>query len=222
MIFKTQGVVFRYTRFGDTSIIVTIFTSRFGLQSYIVNGVRSASSRTRMALFQPLTQLDLVVYHKENGTLFRIKEVKCAHPYLTLHQDVRKSSVAMFLVELLNKSVKDESHAEELHAFIAQSLTHLDRLPAGYENFHLIFMIKLSRLLGFGLHLPEDLHQYPITGFEAEPYLVRLLQCEYDAGPALTLEQRRQMLDLLVAFYQRHVEGLSELKSMAVLKEVLS
>src|SRR5690606_26914365 len=122
MLHKTPGIVFRFTKFGDTSIIVNIFTESFGLQSYIVNGVRSASAKGKIALYQPLTLLDMVVYYKENAQVKRMKEVKCLHQYHSLHTDVKKSTIAMFLAELLNKAVKDESHAQELYAFISDSL----------------------------------------------------------------------------------------------------
>src|SRR6478752_6569477 len=107
MLHKTKGVVFRYTRYGETSIIVNIFTELFGLQSYIVNGVRSKSPKSKIALYQPLMLLDLVVYHKENAGIMRIKEVKSLYPYQTLFHDVYKSSVALFINEVLNKSVQE-------------------------------------------------------------------------------------------------------------------
>ena len=102
MLHKTKGIVFRYTRYGETSIIVNIFTELFGLQSYIVNGVRSKSPKSKMALYQPLMLLDLVVYHKENAGIMRIKEVKSLYPYRTLFSDIYKSAVALFINEVLN------------------------------------------------------------------------------------------------------------------------
>src|SRR4051812_2313610 len=122
MIHKTRGIVFRFTKYGETSIIVTIFTEEFGLQSYIVNGVRSKSSKNKIALYQPLTLLNLVVYHRERANIERIKEIQCFHPYQTLTVDVKKSTIAMFITELLNKTVKEESHVQDLFDFLADSL----------------------------------------------------------------------------------------------------
>src|SRR6187401_292767 len=150
MLHKTRGVVFRFTRYGETSIIVNIFTEMFGLQSYIVNGVRSASARNKIALYQPLTLLELIVYHRPNANINRIKEARCLHPYQTITSDVRKSAIALFLNELLNKTVKDESHAADLCTFMINSFVMLDAIDRNAENFHLFFMIRLSRLLGFG------------------------------------------------------------------------
>src|SRR5688572_10155550 len=126
MLHKTRGIVFRFIKYGDSSIIVTIFTDLFGLQTYIVNSVRSKSAKGKIALFQPLTLLDLVVYYKENASIKRIKEVRCVHQYQTLQTDIRKSSIGMFINEILNKTVKEENHAQELFDFIFSSLIFLD------------------------------------------------------------------------------------------------
>src|SRR5688572_9797502 len=150
MLYKTRGIVFRFVKFGETSIIVTIFTELFGLQSYIVNGVRSKSAKNKIALYQPLTLLNLVAYHRENVNIERIREIQCFHPYQTLNADIPKSAMALFITELINKTVKDESHTHEMFGFLSNSLIAIDSLKTGFENSHLIFMIKLSRLLGFG------------------------------------------------------------------------
>ena len=197
MLHKTPGIVFRFTKFGDTSIIVNIFTESFGLQSYIVNGVRSASAKGKIALYQPLTLLDMVVYYKENAQVKRMKEVKCLHQYHSLHIDVKKSTIAMFLAELLNKAVKDESHAQELYAFISNSLITLDDTTHNFENFHLIFLVKLSRFLG-------------------------LLNAAYTTHLPMSVAQRRDLLDVLLNFYKDHLDTLGEFKSVPVLKEIFT
>lgn len=186
MLHKTKGVVFRFTKFRETSIIVTVFTELFGLQSYMVNSVRSAKGK--MALFQPLTLLDMVVYHRENANINRIKEVKCLHPYESLHRDIRKSAIALFLTEILNKTVKEESHSEDMFQFISKSLIELDLMPDQFENFHLVFLIRLSRLLGFGIHTAEDLRpEFP--GDEESISLLGKLLTEEQAQ--INLYQRR-------------------------------
>src|SRR6187200_113375 len=101
MLHKTRGVVFRFTKYGESSIIVNIFTEMFGLQSYIVNGVRSRTVKSRIALYQPLTLLDLVVYHRENANINRIKEVKCLYPYQSIPTDIKKSALAIFIMEVI-------------------------------------------------------------------------------------------------------------------------
>ena len=222
MLHKTRGIVFRFTKFGETSIIVNIFTEQFGLQSYIVNGVRSKSAKGKIALYQPLTLLNLVVYHKEHTSILRIKEVQCAYPYRTLTADVKKSSQAMFLNEMLNKSVKEQSHAHELFDFLFEALVRLDKQETGYENSHLIFLLKLSRYLGFEPQLIEEVLQGRLVDLKEEALLTELLKADFDDRLIMTAINRRNLLDLILRFYATHIDNLGEIKSVQVLREVLS
>ncbi|MCD9016789.1 DNA repair protein RecO [Parachryseolinea silvisoli] len=222
MLHKTQGIVFRFTKYGETSIIVNIFTELFGMQAYIVNGVRSKSARSRIALYQPMTLLDLVVYHKENAGIMRIKEIKCLYPYQSIPTDVRKSTIAMFLNEMINKTIKEESHAQELCQFLIHSFMALDRQTEGVENFHLLFLLKLSRHLGFGAHTKNEVVGGRFATEETEGLLETLIKTEYDAPLQLTNLQRRELLELILKFYTDHIETIGEVKSLPVLREVLN
>ncbi len=220
MLHKTRGIVFRFTRYGDTSIIVTIFTQTFGLQSYLVNGVRSKSGRGLISLYQPLTLLDLVVYHRENANLQRIKEVRCLHAYQHIHQDIHKTTIALFLNEILNKAVKDQSNAESTFDFLMRSFITLDQLD-GVENFHLQFLIQLSRNLGFGANEVHEVLEGVHLGPAEDQALRELLLCPYDESPAISYESRRNLLELLLTFYHRHIESMGEIRSVDVLKDIL-
>jgi DNA repair protein RecO (recombination protein O) len=201
---------------------VNIFTEMFGLQSFIVNGVRSASSKSnKIALYQQLTLLDLVVYHRENANINRIKEIKCVHPYHTIPLDVRKSSIAMFIGEVLNKSVKEETHAGAVFGFIFNSLVTLDMIEDGVENFHLLFLLQLSRYLGFGAHKAMEVVGARGASPDIEMVLELLLASDFTNMPRLTHQQRSATLDLLVKFYADHIDSFSDMKSVAVLAEVL-
>ena len=221
MLHKTRGIVFRFTRYGDTSIIVNIFTQAFGLQSYIVNGVRSKSARNAISLYQPLTLLDLVVYHKENANIMRIKEIRCLHAYQSIHQDIRKTTIAMFLNELMNKVVKDLSNTDSLFDFLMESFVTLDELDA-VENFHLLFLIQLSRHLGFGPHATAEVLEGFRISDEDDAALNTLLTCDYRRMPVMPYAVRKNLLEVLLNFYRRHVENLGEIRSVDVLKEILS
>jgi len=221
MIQKTRGIVFRFTKYGETSIIVTIFTEAFGLQSYIVNGVRSKSAKNKIALFQPLTLLNLVVYHRENANIERIKEIQCFYPYISLATDVKKSSIALFITELLNKTVKEESHAGGLFQFLCDSLITLDQLNHDFESFHLAFMLRLSRYLGFGAQNVNEIIGGRITDEVTETLLQQLLRSGFNEVIPMTTVQRRSVLELILKFYSDHME-IGEMKSVQILKEVLS
>jgi DNA repair protein RecO (recombination protein O) len=221
MLHKTRGIVFRFTKYGDTSIIVNIFTELFGLQSYIVNSIRTKSAKTRIALYQPLTLLDLVVYHKENGSIARIKEVRCAHPFASLHTEVKKSTLALFLNEILNKSVREQSHAGEICSFLFDSFEVLDRLDHNYENFHLIFLIKLSRFLGFGPHTTDEILSGRMIDSGDEVILKNLLVVDFSEQLIMNNAQRRLLLNIILHFYALHIENFGEVRSVQVLREVL-
>jgi len=221
MLFKTRGIVFRFTKYGETSIIVNIFTELFGLQGYIINGVRIKSSKSKIALFQPLTLLDLVVYHRENANLNRIKEVKCIHPFQSLTIDIKKSAIGMFINEIINRTVKDESHAKEVFGFLFQSIVTLDGAHQPVENFHLIFLLKLSRYLGFGAHHLNEILGGRMADVEIENLLGKLIKVEYEEHFSISNSQRKILLDLILKFYSDHIDTLGDIKSMQVLREVM-
>lgn len=224
MICKTRGIVFRFTRFGESSIIVSVFTEAFGLQSYIVNGVRSArASGNKMALFQPLTLLDLVVYHRENANINRIREVKCLYPSHSLSTDIKKAAISMFVCEILNKTVREEAQSQEVFDFILNSLLTLDHQEEGYENFHLLFLIRLSRYLGFGAHTASQISGTQIFDQTTVEALERLLTADYTSKVAgINAGRRREILEALLEFYAEHVESFGVVKSVHVLRDVLS
>jgi len=221
MLHKTRGVVFRFTKYGETSIIVNIFTELFGLQGYIVNGVRSKSSKNKVALFQPLTLLDMVVYHRENANLNRISEIKCLHPYKSIPVDIKKSGIAVFINEVINKSIREESHASELCDFIIDSFIALDNAMTSVENFHLIFLLKLNRLLGFGAYNTDDILGLRATDQETEKILNLLIKADYTDSVKMTNIQRRAILDLVLKFYGDHIESFGEMKSTQILREIM-
>jgi DNA repair protein RecO (recombination protein O) len=219
MLHKTKGVVFRYTRYGDTSIIVTIFTELFGLQTYILNGVRSASPKSKMALYQPLMLLDMVVYHRENAGIMRIKEVKCLYPYRSLMSDVKKSSIALFINEVINRSVKEESHANELCDFLINALTTLDQVDKP-ENFHLAFLIRLSKYLGFGPQNSDEILGGRLVS-EAEEVVLKNLLATGNYNIPMNYQARKSLLEALLRFYSTHIDSFGEMKSVQVLHDVL-
>lgn len=222
MIFKTKGIVFRYTEYGESSIIVTIFTSQFGLQTYIVNSVRSASGKNKIALYEPLTLLDLVVYHRENASILRIKEAKCFHAYQLIPTDFKKSTIALFLNEILNKTVKEQTHTEELCEFLISSFVHFDLQNSNIENFHLIFLVRLSRYLGFRPSGVEEIMGGRVTpDTEEEQILKQLVYANYSDPILISNIQRRNILEILVRFYVSHSPNFGELKSLPVLREII-
>ncbi len=227
MLEKTQGIVINYVRLRETSIVINIYTEAFGMRSYIENGIRSAKSKNKIALFQPLTILDLVVFEKNSKGLKRIAEVKCNFPFHSLPYDISKSSIALFLAEVLKKCLKEETPNPILFSFLSHSLTYLDESKTDFGNFHLIFLIKLASYLGFS---PDTADQVLIE-FQSvnhrpfNPELIQifneLLKVNYETSIRISRMQRADLLDILLSFYKIHIDGFGETKSHIVLKEVL-
>jgi DNA repair protein RecO (recombination protein O) len=227
MLAKTQGIVINFIKLRETSIVVNIYTEAFGIRSYIENGIRTAKSKNKIALFQPLTQLDLVVFERENKGLKRISEVKCAQPYHTLPYDIAKSSIALFLAEILKKCLKEEESNPPLFYFLVKSFSFLDEPLAEIKNFHLIFLIKLAAYLGFS---PETADQVLIEfqavnfrPFNADLIALfnQLLLLDFDEDMKLNRSERADLLDIILSFYKIHIDNFGEIKSKDVLKEVL-
>ncbi|MES2794344.1 MAG: DNA repair protein RecO [Bacteroidota bacterium] len=227
MLEKTRGIVINYIKLRETSIVVNIYTEAFGIRSYIENGIRSAKSKNKIALFQPLTILELVVFEREGKGLKRISEVKCSQPFQTLPYDIAKSSIALFLAEVLKKCLKEEESNPPLFNFLLYSLSYLDEPHLEFGNFHLIFLSKLSTYLGFS---PETADQV-LAEFQAinlRPFNTELivafnqiLKLTYEDTFKITRVQRADLLDIILSFYKIHVDGFGEIKSHLVLKEVL-
>ena len=148
MLHSTKGIVFHSLRYSETSLIVKIYTELFGIQSYLFKGIRGPKSKIKRGLFQPLTLLDLVVYHKENQSLQSVKEAHLAHPYQTIPFDIRKSSVALFINELVYKTIREEESNPGLFEFLWQSCLQLDATDEPVSCFHLFFALQFCHYLG--------------------------------------------------------------------------
>ncbi|MFN0048832.1 MAG: DNA repair protein RecO [Cytophagales bacterium] len=228
MLHKTRGIALSYIKFKETSIIAKIYTEEFGLQTYIQNGVRSAKSSTKIAFFQPLTLLDLVVYYKNGQDIHRISEIKCSQIYITLHSDFKKITVATFLTEILSKCIHEGDTNTDLFEFLIQSLISFDKQTTDFTNFHIHFLFELSTYLGFHPQsfdeLKMQLIQYRnswINVFEDDSLkFVCVSLIEGIHTIQINGHQRRLMIDLVLDFYQSHVENFGEIKSLKVLREL--
>ena len=241
---KTKGIVLRTVKYGETSIIVLIFTEKFGIQSYLVNGVRTSSKKAsgKANLFQPAAILDLVVYHNELKHLNRIKEFKWAHLYQNIFSDVPKNAVSLFMVELLTKCLKQPEVNEDLFHFCEDAFIHLDESNnAVMANFSLYFALHLSSLLGFQIqdsytaekHFldlqegsftnKEPAHPHFIQGKYAEvtSEILKTMQPEELEQIKLNHDIRRQLLHAYEVFFSLHVQEFGVMKTLPVLREVL-
>lgn len=231
MLHKTRGIALSYIRYRESSIIAKVYTEAFGIQSYIVNGVRSSRAKSnRIALFQPLTLLDMVVYHKnKTDTLHRISEIKCRVPFHSLPFDVVKSSLALFLTEILIKSLREEEENGPLFEFLEDAVSYLDKADGHYENFHIHVLTQLAFYLGFGLETADDLsnelrdNHYPVTPDAIQKAALQVwLSAPWEKVVALDKTRRISLLNMLIFLYKLHLDSLGDIKSLEVLHEVLN
>ena len=118
MLHKTRGIIFKTTDYSESSVIVQIFTEKFGMQSYLINGVKKPKAKIRQSSLQPLHLVEMVVYHKPAGNVQRISELRQAPVFHTIPYDVVKSSLVMFLDEVLYKSIRQQSSDQILFEYI--------------------------------------------------------------------------------------------------------
>ncbi|MGY6521874.1 MAG: DNA repair protein RecO [Mongoliitalea sp.] len=228
MLVKTQGLVISYIRFKDTSIIVKIFTRELGLKSYIVNGVRSSTAKSKMAVYQPMTLLDLVVYFKESSAINRINEVKLLHAYQRIPFDFKRSGIVMFMAEVLSKSIYEDYQNDSLFDFLHESLRLLDSNDVKLAHFPIAFLLENSKYLGFAPETSEsffeemNLDWASIRDFQTEAaYLEDMLAHAFDFEGLVPGMARRNLLDMLLSFYTRHLEQEKEWKSIKILRQIM-
>lgn len=241
MLIGTRGIVFNYIKYSDSSIICRIYTEALGIKSYIVYTPKTKKTAFRMAFFQPLTLLDLVVYNKENKSLNRIKEVSCTESLQSIPFNVYKSSMALFISEVLYKAVKEEESNPVLFSYVHHFIKNLDAAECHYTDYHLVFLMHLTQYLGF---LPKEkpagtfsffdmvegkfCHVKPLHSSYIESplsdYFHRLLKADFNVNESLKLNGRLRhaLLEKLVQYYSIHLEGMGTIQSMAVLKEIFA
>lgn len=220
MLYKTKAIVLKTIKYKESSIILTLFTEKFGAKTYIVNSVRTKKPKYSMALFQSLSLLDLVVYNRESANINRVSEIKPAVLFSSIPYNSTKTAQSLFLAELLNKLIKEEHPSQELFEYTFNSIELFDHLTENFQNFHLQFLLKLSKYLGFAA---ESYHPLIRDNFdEVQGQLLSdLLYNPFDKPPALTGRARGDILDDIVRFYRNHTDEPLELKSLKVFKSMV-
>ena len=243
MTHKTKGIVLRTTRYGETSVVVTILTELFGIQTYMVNGVRtSKKSSAKANLFQPGAILDMIVYHSDLKQMQRMKEFNWDYLFQQVLSDVIKNSVALYMVELLHKCLKQPEQNTSLFYFCEDILIQLDKADKAITaNFALYFSLQLTYFFGFRMqnnygieHNILDLeegsfvssppeHSHFIEGDDAHitSQLLKVMQPHELSQFKLHHETRRKLLHYYQDYYALHIPDFGQMKTLAILQEVL-
>ncbi|MCX6266297.1 MAG: DNA repair protein RecO [Bacteroidetes bacterium] len=238
MLHSTKGIVFHTIKYSETSVIAKIYTELFGIQSYLLKGIRNSRSKIKPGLFQSMTLLDLVVYHKERQSLQSVKEVQLAHPYKTIPFDIRKSSVALFINELVYKAIREEEPNAGLFGFLWQTFTILDQTEENVSGFHLQFAVRLMHHLGI---FPQNNYSEKCPVFDLREGMFRSIIPDHQhyldplnskifsdiLNPEseirnLKSEIRNHLLETILLYYQLHLPGFGGVQSHHILHEVLA
>lgn len=239
MLVTTEGIVLHFIKYGESSVIATIYTRDYGRQSYLVNAARTKKSQNKSSLLQPLFLVDMVAYQKQSRELHRIKELRCNHVYQNIPFEIIKSSLVIFLAEVLYKSINEQESYPEMYDFIKNSLLFFDLMESGSSNFHLWFLFRLTEYLGF---LPdtsrvgfegwfdfkkgEVVHFQPTHPFYANKDVTQrlmelsTLKIQEISEFVISRQLRDSLITVLIDYYQLHFDNLGEIKSLNVLREV--
>jgi len=237
MLVKTKAIVLSAIRYQEKSLIVKCFTETEGLKSYFIkDAFSSGKNKFKIAYFQPLTIIQVEAAHKNKGALEYFKEVKLAIPYHTITTDITKTTIAMFVSEMLHHSIKEEEKNQSLYSFIETALLWLDNHNE-VANFHLILLLEITKFLGFypdsvqkdfpffemteGVFIPHESITC-LTGNETA-LLKRLMTLKFDNNSkAFHVQERQALLKILLDYYSFHLDGFRRPKSLEVLKEVFT
>lgn len=244
MVHTTRGIVLRTVKYGDTSIITTVYTALFGVQSYIVKGVRKSSktSAGKASYFQPAALLEMEVHQNNMKHLQFIREYQWSYLYERVLFDVVRNTVASYIVELLQHALKEPEANPELFYLTEDALKALDKGSDAFAaNLPLYFTLQLASALGFQLlgefnanHSFFDLqegmfiqdaptHPYYIEG-ELAKITSQILQCkDLVALENISLNRniRRALLNAYQSFMTLHIPDFGEIKSLGIIQEVL-
>ena len=237
--YKGRGVVLHTLKYGDSSMVVYLLTDAGGRRSYMVQGVRSRSGRgSKLALFQPMFPVEFEGLESPRQQTDRFKEVRAGFVLQSLPFDVRKSTMALFMAEVLYRLVRESEPNEPLFDFVWGSAEALDAMDDGVSNFHLWFLANLSRLLGYrpgndytpgawfdireGSFTPLRPPHGEVLSADDARILHDLLECDvrYIAEIGLNRRQRVAYLDVLLVYYGYHLDAIHAVQSVRILQEV--
>ncbi|MBQ0113940.1 MAG: DNA repair protein RecO [Bacteroidales bacterium] len=196
MLVQTQGIVTKIIPYQESSSIVNVYTEAFGMKSYLIRGGRKKNATVRSSLFQPLQILNLVVYNNEKNTLQQIKEVSVAFDNNNIAMDIVRTTLAFFITEVLNLSIKEENQDIALYEFIRQTILSLNNVESSrLKDFHLYFLFDFAKYLGF------------------EPMEISL--------ETSSKQERNDVLSKLIYFYQEHITNQRPIQSHQILSTIL-
>ncbi len=238
MIIKTKAILLHHVRHSDNSLIAHFYTSEYGRLSVMVKGLSSKKSTAKYLYFQPLHIFDAEIYYRETRELHTLKEVTLSFTPVEIPADILKSTISIFISEVLYSVIKEEDINRHLYSFIESSVITLDSIKAGVSNFHLWFLGALSAFIGIGPTVTTRKDSYfdmmsgqfvpypPLHSDYLEPQKAntfnRLLQSTIEELPLIEMsgEERAMLLEKILKYYNLHLPGMRRIRSLQILNEV--
>ncbi len=237
MEIKTRAIVLHALKYGDSQMIIDLLTREQGRVSFICHLPKSNKGKLKKQFFQPLTLLDIAYDHRANAGLQRFKDIRLTQPFFSIPFDPYKLSISLFIAEFLNYATRDEQRNELLYEYIERSIEWLDNVESAFSNFHLAFMMRLTRFVGFfpNLHdyrrgawfdlrnglftLTHPLHPDFLEPSESARVDI-LMRMSYENMHLFKMSQaeRNRCTEIVLYYYRLHVPGFPELRSPEVLK----
>lgn len=236
MLQKTAGIVLHTIKYTDSSSIATIYTQEFGRSAYIVYNRRSKKTVCKPAFLQPLSLVEIDAYHRPNKDVQHLKDIRVTFPFSSIPFSPEKNAIALFISEILYKSLRQSEFDAELYAFIEKSLHILDNCEENFANFHLVFLLKLARFIGFepnttdieckyfdmlnGIFCTQKPPHIHYIANEQCQLFGKLVNIDFDSMHQVKISRdiRNQALQNILDFYKIHVPEFGTVQSLAILQ----
>lgn len=238
MIETTNAIVLNTIKYGDTSLIASCYTKDCGIKTYMLRGILKAKkAKIKTAYFQPLMQLNLTANHNNKGSLNSLRDVEVLHFYTSIYTNIKKQTIALFLSEILYHAIKEEEHNIALYSYLEASFLWLDTHD-NITNFHLLFLLNLTKFLGFYPEMNEVNNSYfdllegsfttnkrptTVSGENLRQFK-KLLGINFDVLHEVDFSavNRQAVLSILIQYFELHLSGFRKPKSLNILKTIFS
>jgi DNA repair protein RecO (recombination protein O) len=236
MLTKTQAIVLHSIKYGETKLIVDMFTREFGRLSFIVSIPTSPKGRMKKLFFQPLTLLEIETDFRPKLQLQKLTDVRFSSPFISIPFDSDKIAISLFIAEFLFYALRSEQRNELLYDYLENSFIWLDGQQVHFSNFHLVFLLRLTRFLGFYPNLDDyvdgDYFDLRESVFMRNPPVHRdflypeeaqkvqlMMRMDYPTMHLFRMShsERNRLLELSLKYYRLHLPDFPEMKSIDVL-----
>lgn len=234
MLQQSKALVLNSLKYGESDLIVHCFTKDFGLKSYYLKGIlQNKKNQLKKSFFQPLNPLEIIAFHNNRGQLNSLKEAQIIYHYQTLHIDIYKQSITLFLSEILSQTLKEETHDPNLFDFLLESFQTLDQSEK-YANFHIVFLANYLHHIGFFPLIDENAQYFDfvegkfVQNLSSGIFLdgedlklfKKILQTNEFEKLELNISQRTKVLDWMLQYMGLHLQNFKKPKSLVVLQEL--